>query len=432
MTNVYGVTFIGARAQVLKQIDAAYPNIETETGVASPVLASYIATKIFKALSTMFRGAHDIQYWLGECAGRVCRALTPEQMERIANEGSTTPGTVTNSKPKKPATMKRDTKKSRKPKADSAAAMTELLDQFRSTIVWTTPLRMPIVQPYRKNGSRVIQTCLQDLTLQVPERSDPVNRRKQLQAFPPNFIHSLDASHMLLSALECDELGLSFAAVHDSFWTHAADIDVMNRVLRDAFVRIHSEDVIGRLASEFEARYRGSIYLAKIERNTDVERRIASFRSGRRMSMREELLEERERQRLLASSDPKEVKKGLKMVTPASLYQEFSSEALPANDEIAEVALGNITSSGPQDESEDEYSSTEPEPQLRAGEDPEKVKGLMDVTHFEATLKKMTVNSKSKSRLDHVSLWVPLTFPPIPTKGDFDVKELLGSKYFFS
>ncbi|KAI0418486.1 DNA-directed RNA polymerase [Xylaria grammica] len=410
MTNVYGVTFIGAKAQVLKQLDAAYPNIEAETEVPPVVLASYIATRIFKALSTMFRGAHDIQYWLGECAGRVCRALTPEQLDRIAAETS-----------KAPQTGKKSRSGIKKPR--TSVAMEELLSQFRSTIVWTTPLRMPIVQPYRKTSSRVIPTCLQDLTLQVPERSDPVNRRKQLQAFPPNFIHSLDASHMLLSALECDELGLTFAAVHDSFWTHAADIDVMNRVLRDAFVRIHSEDVIGRLASEFEARYNGSLYLAKVARNTEAEREISVYRSGHRQSMQEELLQERERQRLLASKDPEEVQKGMDMKTPASIYEKFSSsEPLPPNEELDEVGLGNITSSN----SELEEATSE--------EDLDHVKELLSVTHFEATFKNMSA-PKPKSKTDYsnqISIWLPLTFPPIPTKGDFDVEQLKSSKYFFS
>ena len=58
-------------------------------------------------------------------------------------------------------------------------------------------------------------------------QTDPVNRRKQLQGFPPNFIHSLDASHMLLSALAVPrKVVLTFAAVHDSFWTHAGDVDM--------------------------------------------------------------------------------------------------------------------------------------------------------------------------------------------------------------
>ncbi|KAI1749882.1 DNA-directed RNA polymerase [Xylaria castorea] len=420
MTNVYGVTFIGAKAQVLKQIDAAYPNIETESGVPSAVLASYIATKIFKALSTMFRGAHDIQYWLGECAGRVCRALTPEQLDRIANET-----------PKAPKRSKASRSSAKKPRSSSNASLEGLLNQFRSTIVWTTPLRMPIVQPYRMSDTRIIPTCLQDLTLQIPDRSDPVNRRKQLQAFPPNFIHSLDASHMLLSALECDELGLSFAAVHDSFWTHAADVNVMNRVLRDAFVRIHREDVIGRLGSEFEARYKGSLYLAKVARSTDAERAIAAFRGKKRLSMHEELLQERERQRLLASSDPEEVQKGMEMVTPATVYSQFSSpEALVFNEEMDEVVWGNVTSSKSLEDTE--ISSGEVE--LSSAADPNKVQELLHVTAFEASLKKMRAldTANTKAKVDYISIWLPLTFPAIPKKGDFDVSELKSSKYFFS
>ncbi|KAJ2984662.1 hypothetical protein NUW58_g5940 [Xylaria curta] len=419
MTNVYGVTFTGAKAQVLRQIDAAYPNIQKESGVHSVVLASYIATKIFKALGTMFRGAHDIQYWLGECAGRICRAITAEQLDRMPKQRSATP--------KKSKTSPSGAK----PKPTSNAAMEEILNEFRSTVVWTTPLRMPVVQPYRKSNSRIIQTCIQDLTLQVPERSDPVNRRKQLQAFPPNFIHSLDASHMLLSALECDELGLSFAAVHDSFWTHAADVDVMNRVLRDAFVRIHGEDVIGRLRSEFEARYKGCLYLAKLARNTTAEKEIAVIRSVKRISMRSELFQERERQRLLASSDPEEVQKGREMVTPASIYEKFySPEALVHNDEIDEVALGHITSKS---QIEEDEPSSEIASLASEGEE-EKVQQLLKVSAFEASLKKMRTQdaANAKPRADYTNIWLPLTFPAIPAKGDFDVSELKGSKYFFS
>ncbi|KAL7627504.1 DNA-directed RNA polymerase [Parahypoxylon ruwenzoriense] len=432
MTNVYGVTFIGAKAQVLKQLDAAYPNIEQETSVPMNLLASYIATKIFKALSTMFRGAHDIQYWLGECAGRVCRALTPEQIERIASGEITTV--------KKPSSSNPRVTKSKKP-AD------QLLSQFRSTIVWTTPLRMPVVQPYRKSGTRVINTSLQDLTLQIPDRSDPVNRRKQLQAFPPNFIHSLDASHMLLSALECDELGLSFAAVHDSFWTHAADVDVMNRVLRDCFIRIHSEDVIGRLASEFEARYKGSIYLTTVARGTAIEAKITAFRKKNKYTTKEELLLERERQQLLASSDPEEVKKGQAMVTPASIYEEMSaSQPLSSNDEMEAIGLGNIPDKDSVSEAvphEEDDDLSVPSNHIR-GElcldnqgDPEHYKALMSVSRFESELtgeaKKAAQKSKTKSkRVTGINVWLPLAFPEIPKKGDFDVKRLKDSQYFFS
>lgn len=38
-----------------------------------------------------------------------------------------------------------------------------------------------------------------------------VQARKQMTAFSPNFIHSLDGSHMMMTAVACNKAGLSFA-----------------------------------------------------------------------------------------------------------------------------------------------------------------------------------------------------------------------------
>ncbi|OTB08151.1 hypothetical protein M426DRAFT_317253 [Hypoxylon sp. CI-4A] len=436
MTNVYGVTFVGAKAQVLKQLDAAYPYLREETGIPANMLASYIATKIFKGLSTMFRGAHDIQYWLGECAGRVCRAITPEQLNRVA---------VTEEE-EAPAS-----KKSTRAKKQKLTGLDALLSQFRSTVVWTTPLRMPIVQPYRKSGTRVIATSIQDLNLQVPERSDPVNRRKQLQAFPPNFIHSLDASHMLLSALECDELGLSFAAVHDSFWTHASDVDVMNRVLRDAFIRIHSEDVVGRLASEFKARYKGALYLTTVQRGSPIEDRITTHRKTNKQSLAAELVAEYERVRLLNSSDPEEVEKGRKIVTPASIFEKMSGTApLWSVVEMEGMALGNIPEGEDttpavelnEEHEDDELATADSDSAIDLdtdlGGDVGHLTAMMEVSRFESELiglsRKRAEKAQAKSKLKGggIRVWLPLNFPDVPKKGDFDVSRLKDSQYFFS
>ncbi|KAL3076620.1 hypothetical protein niasHS_011761 [Heterodera schachtii] len=43
---------------------------------------------------------------------------------------------------------------------------------------------------------------------------------KQVNAFPPNFVHSLDSSHMMLTALHCYRHSITYASVHDCFWTH--------------------------------------------------------------------------------------------------------------------------------------------------------------------------------------------------------------------
>ena len=95
-----------------------------------------------------------------------------------------------------------------------------------------------------------------------------VNSAKQASAFPPNFVHSLDATHMMLTALECDvsspcvslggrlfltvtqRRGITFASVHDSYWTHASTIDEMSTIIRESFVHLHSSNVLQNLYEE--------------------------------------------------------------------------------------------------------------------------------------------------------------------------------------
>lgn len=101
---------------------------------------------------------------------------------------------------------------------------------------------------------------MSNIYLTNPNTIGPVNSRKQTTAFPPNYIHSLDASHMLKSAIACNKAGLTFASVHDSFWTHPCDVDVMNVILREAFVRMHQGDLIQKLRDEFLERYKGHYY----------------------------------------------------------------------------------------------------------------------------------------------------------------------------
>jgi DNA-directed RNA polymerase len=46
-------------------------------------------------------------------------------------------------------------------------------------------------------------TTLQSVYVSDPNTPSEVAPVKQASAFPPNFIHSLDATHMLLTALKC-------------------------------------------------------------------------------------------------------------------------------------------------------------------------------------------------------------------------------------
>jgi DNA-directed RNA polymerase len=317
---------------------------------------------------------------------------------------------------------------------------------------------MPIVQPYRNARAKTITTYMQKLNLSDPHRSDPVSKRKQLQGFPPNFIHSLDATHMLLSALRCDELGLSFAAVHDSFWTHARDIETMNTVLRDTFIRIHSEDVIGRLAAEFAARYKDGMYLAKVRIGSLLHQKIQAWRESQsaakdkehkhvkmpkatRAPRLDELLLEYERMKLLGSSDPQDVERGREMVTPASLFEEMASEGdLAADEELEALGLGDISPREARLSADQEVEVGDPNNMeeisnphpggigadvamdadgqdiLGGNQDVDADESSVESEEEPGTLfeKSLTPRPRKREKFDH--LWLPMSLPPVPKK----------------
>lgn len=426
MTNVYGVTFIGARAQVCGQLEDLYPNLQQETQEKYIVIAGYIATCIFDALGAMFTGARAIQLWLGESASRVCRSLGADQLEKLS-------------------TFPHDRLQGTKSKI---VIPPDVKGRLRSTIVWTTPLRLPVAQPYRESGFKKIRTCLQNLQVPNIHRSNPVNRRKQLQGFPPNFVHSLDATHMLLSAIGCDEAGLSFAAVHDSFWTHAADVDKMSAILRDAFVRIHQEDVIGRLRTEFEARYNNSLWLTRVDPSSDAGRAIDMWRASNKYTLLGESILEYKRRNLLSSRDLEEVEQGKKMVTPASIIENHGgiekcsadhtidpdeieehddslavAEEVDIDDEVEDSLVLNL---GPEDDVEAMSSAKMLDVEL------DEATGTLAPSNDNSESTSATTKNSNKKKSTPFFVWVPLKFPKAPEKGDFDVRRLLNSRYFFS
>ncbi|KAJ6734913.1 DNA-DIRECTED RNA polymerase MITOCHONDRIAL [Salix purpurea] len=190
MTSVYGVTYIGARDQIKRRLKER--GITEESDIFG--CSCYAAKVTFTALGEMFEAARSIMNWLGDCA------------KIIASENE--------------------------------------------PVRWTTPLGLPVVQPYRKLGTRSIKTSLQVLILQ--KETDKVMVQRQRTAFPPNFVHSLDSSHMMMTAVACKRAGLNFAGVHDSYWTHACDVDEMNRILREKFVELYETHILENLLESFE------------------------------------------------------------------------------------------------------------------------------------------------------------------------------------
>uniref|UniRef100_A0A3Q3K9W5 DNA-directed RNA polymerase n=1 Tax=Monopterus albus TaxID=43700 RepID=A0A3Q3K9W5_MONAL len=196
MTVVYGVTRYGGRLQIEKRLKEIEEFPKEHVWQAS----HYLVQLVFSGLKEMFSGTREIQDWLTESA--------------------------------------------------------RLISKSGHTVQWVTPLGLPIVQPYHRTRTHMLKSVMQHINLQISHDSKmKPDTIKQKNAFPPNFIHSLDSTHMMLTALHCYSAGLTFVSVHDCFWTHALTVDTMNKVCREQFVALHSQPVLQELSDYLLHKY---------------------------------------------------------------------------------------------------------------------------------------------------------------------------------
>ncbi|CAH2293158.1 DNA-directed RNA polymerase, mitochondrial [Pelobates cultripes] len=196
MTVVYGVTRYGGRLQIEKRLKELESFPQDWVWEAS----HYLVKQVFNSLKEMFSGTREIQLWLTESARMISRS--------------------------------------------------------GNTVEWITPLGLPIIQPYHRSKYKLLSGNLQIVNVQNShDANEQPDTLKQKNAFPPNFIHSLDSTHMMLTALNCYKHGLTFVSVHDCFWTHADTVDIMNKVCREQFVALHSQPILHNLSKFLQQKY---------------------------------------------------------------------------------------------------------------------------------------------------------------------------------
>lgn len=303
-----------------------------------------------------------------------------------------------------------------------------------------------------------------------------VDSNKQATAFPPNFIHSLDATHMLLTALECrvrflpllyheftsDVLshhsqtqGLAFASVHDSYWTHPCDIDQMSGIIRDTFIALHSSDVLARLDTEFRERYKGykvpvislrtiqmmkslgisdhsSDALATIE-DAEVEqladKAAATFKVGVQPDP--------------AAAAKKTTKRRKKAVDDEAEDEEALMDADEGVDEDLSAVLGgsengdHVFAAGLDPAADPDESQALSKADLKKLISPGsggKRKGRKTLVEKQAAAAAGEEKRKEMGIASFEGKFVDLTtlLPPLPKKGEFDVSKIKKSLYFFS
>lgn len=132
--------------------------------------------------------------------------------------------------------------------AASLAASEEL------PVRWTTPVGFPVVQAYPDMALSRIKSSLGGFVVKFTmyQEKGNLDRRKQSSGIAPNFVHSCDAAHMMLTVVRAKQAGVdNFAMIHDSFGTTAGDVEQLYHTVRESFIEMYSEiDVIESFRDE--------------------------------------------------------------------------------------------------------------------------------------------------------------------------------------
>ena len=119
-----------------------------------------------------------------------------------------------------------------------------LITESGEVVSWTTPNGFLVQQNYMKMRSEVIKLRFggSQVRFYNQEETDEIDTRRQRNGIAPNFIHSMDASH--LQRVVCAESAKgnkNFMMIHDSFGTDAAHAGSLYKTIREEFVGLYKD-----------------------------------------------------------------------------------------------------------------------------------------------------------------------------------------------
>ena len=195
MTVPYGVTTRGMKDQLSKKLRKLAEKGSVPS--ATSVDAAYLAECNFEAIGTVVKAAKVAMDWLKEAA--------------------------------------------------KMAAGTDL------PVRWTTPVGFTALQDYRVDEGYIVDFVAlgKRYQLTLTKTGDKLDRRKQSMGIAPNFVHALDAAHLMRTVLFCSQDGIKdFAMIHDSYGVHAGHASRLRDNLRDAFIEQYNQPVLEKFRDE--------------------------------------------------------------------------------------------------------------------------------------------------------------------------------------
>jgi DNA-directed RNA polymerase len=130
-------------------------------------------------------------------------------------------------------------------------------------IFWSTPDGFLVAQAYRVPNMKRVETTFERtrISMRYSVGEGKLDSRRQASGISPNWVHSLDATHLRRTINAAHEEGIrSFSMIHDSYGTHAGNAVIMAAILREQFVQMYAEvDVLGTFKADLEEQMDGQM-----------------------------------------------------------------------------------------------------------------------------------------------------------------------------
>lgn len=142
----------------------------------------------------------------------------------------------------------------------------KIFNDNNECLFWTNPAGVPVFNFYYHFPVNKISLFMNGKPRKFQFRDYEstagllLRKKKTSSSISPNYIHSLDAGHaakIIVEFVKCmsNVNPHCIASVHDSFACHATHIDGLQKIIRETFYKIHSENQLGIFKSQVEERF---------------------------------------------------------------------------------------------------------------------------------------------------------------------------------
>lgn len=230
-----------ARVNLLPNMDRQdiYGDVQATTAAKLPELAHGITRDTMKTpVMTIVYGSKKNQ--MGSHVRKADKTLSTEEAGTIGKEAYDTVGSICPS-----MLITRDwLQKVAGEHAERGEAMR-----------WTTADGLPVAQLklVTKSTRPKFKIGGKDVYLSRSVDTKAISEGGMKNAVSANVTHSLDATHLRMVAAACASEGVPIGLIHDSFSTSAATAGRLFEIVREQFVRLYEQDVLGNLAKDLKS-----------------------------------------------------------------------------------------------------------------------------------------------------------------------------------